>query len=72
MVIDDFTVFKDGSVMYDIVCCEEGYTPHIIFNDIECAFRKRGTYSYLVFRKSDKNKEMLDKYVKVIDKVKEE
>ena len=54
--IDDFAVFKDGSVMYDIVCCEENNTPHIVFNNIECIFRKSGVFSYLTFCESDKNK----------------
>ena len=59
---DDFTIFKDGSIMLDIVCCEENNTPHIVFNNIECIFRKSVIFSYLIFRESDKNKEMLDMY----------
>ena len=34
--IDDFTIFKDGSIMFSIVYCEENNTPHIVFNNIEC------------------------------------
>ena len=70
--IDDFTVFKDGSVVFNIVCCEkESNTPHIVFNNIEYIFRKSGIHSYLIFCESDKNKKMLDKYVEIIDKRKE-
>ena len=70
--IDDFSIFKDGSIMFNIVYCEENNTPHIVFNNIECIFRKSGVFSYLTFCESDKNKKMLDKYVKVIDKINEE
>ena len=70
--IDDFAIFKDGSMMFDIVFCEENTVPHIVFNSIECIFIKSGVFSYLIFCESDKNKKMLDKYIKVIDKIKEE
>ena len=36
--IDDFTVFRDGSVIYDIVYCEENNILYIAFNNIECIF----------------------------------
>ena len=56
-----------------MVCCEENdNTPHIIFNNIECIFRKSGMHSYLIFCESDKNKGLLDKYAEIIDKIKEE
>ena len=45
---------------------------HIVFNNIECTFRKSGVFSYLIFCESDKIKKMLDDYVKVIDGIKEE
>ena len=51
---------------------EENNVPHIVFNNIECIFRKSGVFSYVIFCESDKNKEMLDDYVKVIDGIKEE
>ena len=45
-------------------------TPHIVFNNLKCIFRKSGVYSYLIFCKTQKNKKMLDKYVKIIDEIK--
>ena len=51
---------------------EENNVPHIVFNNIECIFRKSGVFSYVIFCESDKNKEMLDDYVEVIDGIKEE
>ena len=52
--------------------CEENSLPHIVFNNIECIFRKSGVFSYLIFCESEKNKNMLNRYVKVIDKIKKE
>ena len=72
LMTDDFTIFEDGSLMFEIVCCEENNVLHIVFNNIECIFRKSGIHSYLIFCESDKNKKMLDKYVKIIDRIKEE
>ena len=70
--IDDFTIFKDGSIVFKIVYCEENNTPHVVFNNIECISRKSGIFSYLTFCESDKNKKMFGNYVKVIDRIKEE
>ena len=72
LINNDFTITKDGSILFDISYCEEGNTPHIIFNDIECIFRKSGLFSYLIFCESEKNAEMLNKYIEVIDQIKEE
>ena len=58
--------------MFNIVYCEENNTPHIVLNNIECIFRKSVAFTYLIFCESHKNKKILDKYVKVIDKTKEE
>ena len=46
LLINDSIVFRNGSVMYDIVCCEKENMPHIVFNNIECIFRKTGKFSY--------------------------
>ena len=72
MINNDFTIVKNVTVFFSISYCEEANTPHIAFNDIECIFRKIGVFSYLFFCESDKNKKMLDYYVKVIDHIKEE
>ena len=55
-----------------LFCCEENITPHIVFNNLECSFRKSGVFSYLIFCEGDKNKKILNKYIKIIDKIKEE
>ena len=56
LINGDFMITKNGSIFFSISYCEEGNTPHIVFNDIECSFRKSGVFSYLVFCKGDRNK----------------
>ena len=46
--------------------CEENNVPDIVFNNIKCIF------SSLIFCENDKNKKMLDRYVRLVDKIKEE
>ena len=55
-------------MLLNIAYCEENSVTHIIFNNIECIFRKSGIYSYLIFCESDK----LNNYVSIIDQLKEE
>ena len=55
MLINEFTILENGSVMFDISYFEK-FTPHVVFNDIECVFRKSGINSYLVFCQTGKNK----------------
>ena len=69
--INDFKCCKDGLTVFNLCYCEENNVPHIVFNKIQCIFRKSGVFSYLIFCESDKNKKMLNNYVQVIDKIKE-
>ena len=70
--ISNFKDCKDGSTIFNIVHCEENNVPHIVFNNIECVFRKSVSFSYLIFWESDKNKNMLNRYAQVIDEIKRE
>ena len=72
LLVNDFKTSKNGSIVFNIAYCEENNAPHIVFNNIECIFRKSGIFTYLTFCESDKNKKMIDDYVKVIDGIKEE
>ena len=72
LVINEFTIFEDGSVMFDISYCEKNNVTHIAFNNVECIFRKSGVFSYLIFCETEKNEKMLDKYTKIIDEIKEQ
>ena len=69
---NDFKGCKDGSTIFNMAYDEENNVPYIVFNNIECIFRKSGIYSYLIFCENNKNKKMLNKYVEVIDGIKEE
>ena len=70
-LINDFKSNRDGSVLFSIAYYEEGVA-HIVFNNIDCIFRKSDIYSYLIFCENEKNKKMLDNYVRCIDHIKEE
>ena len=72
LLVNNFKSSKDGSIVFNMSYCEENNVPHIVFNNIEFIFRKSGVFSYLSFCESDKNKKILDDYVKVIDEIKEE
>ena len=67
LLINEITTFKSGSTMFEISYCEESNTPYIVFNDIECVFRKSGINSYLVFCETEENEKMLKNYIKIID-----
>ena len=71
-LINDLKGSKDGSVLFSIAYCEENSVPHIAFNNIECIFKKSGIYSYLVFCENNKNKKVINNYVKIIDETKKE
>ena len=51
---------------------DENNVPYIVFNNVECIFRKSGIFSYLIFCENTWNKNMLNDYVKVTDEIKEE
>ena len=72
LLVNNFKSSKDGSILLNMSYCEENNVPHIVFNNIECIFTKNCIFSYLTFCESDKNKEMLDDYVKLIDGIKKE
>ena len=68
-LVNDFKGLRNGSILFSIAYCEENSAPHIVFNNIECI---SGIHSYLIFCETDKNKKMLNNYVRVIDKIKKE
>ena len=72
LLISEFTTFSSGSTMFELNYEKDGNTLYIAFNNIECVFRKSGINIYFVFCESDKNKEMLDSYTKIIDGIKDQ
>ena len=71
-MVNDFKGCKDGSILFNLCYSDENGVPHIVFNKIECIFKKTGIYSYLIFCESDKNKDMINNYFKIIDQIGEE
>ena len=71
-MVNDFKGCKDGSVLFNLCYSHEDDIPHIVFNNIECIFKKSGIHSHLIFLKNDKNKDMINNYFKIIDQLKEE
>ena len=57
--------------MFEIRYCEESNTPYIVFNNIECIFRKSDINKYLVFCETEENERMLKNYTKIIDGIKD-
>ena len=72
ILINEFTIFENRSIMFDISYFKESNTPYVAFNNVECIFRKSGSNKYLIFCETEKNKKMLDKYVKIIDEIKDQ
>ena len=72
LLINELTIFENRSIMIDINYCEENNVAHIVFNNIEYIFRKSGVFSFLIFCETEKNKKMVDKYVKITDEIKEQ
>ena len=71
-MVNDFKGCKDGSVLFNLCYSEETVVPHIVFNNIECVFRKSGIYSYFIFCENNKNKDMIYNYVKIINQIGDE
>ena len=69
---NDFKDCKDGSVLFNMSYGDENNVPYIVFNNIECIFRKSGIFSYLIFCENTWNKNMLNDYVKVTNETEEE
>ena len=72
LIINEITVFGSGSTMYEINDDKEPNTPHIVFNDITCVFRKSGENKYLIFCETRENKRMLQNYTEIFDEMKEQ
>ena len=72
ILINEFKIFENGSTMFDISYSKESNTPYVVCNDVECIFRKSGINKYLNFCETEKSKKMLNKYVKIIDEIKDQ
>ena len=67
LVINEFTIFENSSIIFEINYCQENITLHIVFNNIDCVFRKNCVFSYLIFCETEKNRKILKNYTKIIN-----
>ena len=71
-MVNYFKGCKDGSILFNLCHSDKNGVPHIVFNNIECIFRKSGIYSYLIFFADGKNKHMMKNYGKIIKQIEDE
>ena len=62
----------DDTMIYNLCYFDKTDVPHIVFNNTDGYFKKSGTYSFLVFCDNDKNKAMINNYVKIIKQLQDE
>ena len=61
LLINEFTIFENRSTIFEINYYQENNTPHIVFNNIDCIFRKSGVLCYLIFCETKKKKRKIVK-----------
>ena len=44
-MVNDFKGCKDGSILFNLCYSDETGVPHIVFNNVECIFRKYRKFS---------------------------
>ena len=54
--INDTKQCPDGTIIYNICYNDKIGVLHIVFNNIDCCFKKRNDYSFLIFFADGKNK----------------
>ena len=64
--VNDFKRCKDGSILFNSCYSDETGVSHIVFNNIDCIFKKSGIYSYLIFLADGKHKDTMKNYGKII------
>ena len=63
ILFNDFKGCKDGLILFNLCYSDKINVLHIVFNNIDCIFKRSGIYSYLIFCKNDKNKDMINNYL---------
>ena len=48
-MVNDFKECTDGSILFNLCYSDETSVPHIVFNNIDCIFKKSRKYSHLIF-----------------------
>ena len=71
-MVSDTKQCTDDTMIYNLCYSDKTGVPHIVFNNIDCYFKKSGTYSFLDFCDNDKNKVMVNNYGKIIEQLEDE
>ena len=58
LVINEFTIFENRSTIFEVNYFQENNTPHIVFNNIDCIFRKSGVFSIYFLLNIKKQKDV--------------
>ena len=69
-VITNDTKCINRKIIYNI--CYSDKIDKIVFNNIDCYFKKNGDYNFLVFCKNKKSKSMINIYLKIIKQLHDE
>ena len=70
--INDTKQCTDGTIIYNICYDDKIGVPHIVFNNIDCYFRKNEWNSSLIFCDNIKNKNIINIYFKIIKQIRDE
>ena len=71
-LVSDAKKCADGTMVYNICYSDKTGVPHIVFNNIDCYFKKSDTSNFLVFFNNDKNKAVISNYVEIIRHLEDE
>ena len=71
-LVSDAKECTNSTMVYNLCYFDETCLPHIVFNNIDCYFKKSDTYSFLVLCNNDKNKAMISNHVKIIKELEDE
>ena len=70
--INDTKQCTDGTIIYNICYNDKIGVPHIVFNNIDCYFKKHEWNSSLIFCDNNKNKNIINIYFKIIKQLRDE
>ena len=70
--INDAKQYTDGTIIYNICYNDKLGVPHIVFNNIDCYFKKNEWNSSLIFCDNIKDKNIINIYFKIIKQPRDE
>ena len=71
-MVSDTKECRDGTMVYNLCYSDKTGVPHIVFNNIDCYFKKSGNSSFIAFCDNDKNKTIINNYGRIIRQIEDE